>query len=376
MIAIDASTAIQSFRDNAYDIKELGVKIKALLTESKWVLFKYADGSVLAFPSAALVRSVMASFDRLVIGGSVVLEPSSGALLVHTTEGEGTLEAIIGVHEAQSLDISDSHISALSVSSSLSVTDISAWASAHNMSSYTITANSAQIQKADATQVSGGSQKLSVYVPTPSDSSVAASTKSMRVVSEMGQSPLYSSAGLVEPNEIGLWATADVKTEKIVLQSESMSLYLPSREASSVTVSITCTIPYHTSTGWEYLTVDSYEVDRGDTARAVAAKGAMVQFLLYPRWNMAGDATSFRTFQVLPGESGANGPAPIIRVENRSSSTLELPHVWSFGKTGDGKGTVTVAHKVKIGGYSCKEFEFRHNAANNCAYMYPLSLWY
>lgn len=379
MIALDASTVLQSFREGAYDIKELGEKLQALVSESGTVVFKYADGSALMFPSASLITHLTPYFASLSLTGGVKVVPHNGALAIYGSGRPGTLSALLHTLVADTrgtLLAVKSHIVTLTVSKDCSISDLSAWAQANNLRYKTVSANNAKIDTVTATGVSNPAGKLHVSVPAPSDDSVAASASIAQVRSEVAVKPDYQAGGLSEPNTIGFYGSSDYLVEHIVLTSQSMSLQLPRREASNVTTTVTCQVPYHTSAGWESLPVDSYEVYREDVSQVVPAQGAMRDFLLWPRWAMQGSSVTARTFAILPGAYGMSGPAPVIRVENVSSGTLELPHVWAFSKGSDGKGKVSVLHKVEIGPYSCKEFEFRHNASANCGYMYPLSAWY
>lgn len=376
MIAIDASTALQSFREGAYDIKELGEKLQALLSESGMVVFKYADGSALMFPSASLITHLTPYFASLSLTGGAKMVPRNGALAIYGSGKPGALSALLHTLAASDLIIVNSHIVELTVSKDCSIGDLSAWAQARGLQYKTVSANNAKVSTVTATSVSNPAGQLHVSVPTPSDGSVATSASVAQVRGEVARKPTYAAGGFVEPNIIGLYGSADYLVEYIVLTSQSMSLQLPRREASNVTTVVTCRVPYYTSAGWESLPVDSYEVYREDVSQVVPAQGAMRDFLLWPRWSMQGDSVTARTFAVLPGAYDMTGPAPVIRVENTSSGTLELPHVWAFSKGSDGKGKVSVLHTVKIGPYSCKEFEFRHSTSANCGYMYPLSLWY
>lgn len=376
MIALDASTVLQSFREGTYDIKELGEKLQALLSESGMVVFKYADGSALMFPSASLITHLTPYFASLSFAGGVTMAPHKGALAIYGDEKPGALSALFYTLEASTLLAANSHIVELAVSKDCSIGDLSAWAQANSLQYKTMSANNAKIGTATVASVSNPAGQLQVTVSTPSDYSVAATASAAYVRGEVAKKPYYQAGGLSEPNTINFYSSSDYLVEHIVLTSQSMSLQLPRREANNVTTVVTCQVPYYTSAGWESLPVDSYEVYREDVSQIVPAQGTMCDFLLWPRWAMQGASVTARAFNILPGAYGMSGPAPVIRVENVSGGTLELPHVWAFSKGSDGKGKVSVLHRVKIGPYSCKEFEFRHSPEINCGYMYPLSLWY
>lgn len=370
MIALDASTAIQPFRDGTYDIAEFGEKLQALLENgSGYVVFKYADGSVVSIPSAALVEAMVPYFSHLLVGGSVVLELGDMfwgdyTLVIRSTNGDGALEAQIPTHEAGSATAQGSHIVKLIVSGAFSVKDLSAWAAAHSLAGKPLYADRVSgVSRATATTSSASS----VYV------SGGATLQKATFAGEWDASPISAATGLVSPSTVGFYDDATRGTVEIALNSSSMMLSVPSRDANTVTTTIRCEIPYHTAAGWEYLEVDSYTVDRGDSPHTEAAKGAMAKFLLWPRWKMEGSSVTERTFRVYPG-GPMTGEAPIIRVRNNTDGTLSLPRVWSFTKAG-GKGAVAVAATATLPPYSCKEFEFRHSEAANCGYMCPLSVW-
>lgn len=365
MIALDASTAVQPFRDLAYDIGELAEKLQELLSEAGYVSFKYADGSVVSVPSAALVQAMVPSFARLLLGGGLSLEIEGGALSIKAIGGDGALEALVSEHVAGSASISGSHIEELVVSGSLSIRDLSQWAAANGLAG----------KRLSATRVSGAASARAGSVSTRSAyTSEGLSAKQATLRGEWAASPTSSATGLLSPNAIGLYDGSSSIATEIVLSSGSMSLTVPSRGASSVTVAIHCSIPYHTAAGWERLEVDSYSVDRGDSTHVEAARGAMTGLLLWPSWKMEGPSISDRTFRVYPG-GPMTGEAPIVRVRNTTDGTLWLPHVWAFTKRADGKGSVEAVSYIKLPPYSCKEFEFRHSEDSNCGYMYPLSIW-
>lgn len=370
MIALDASTAVQSFRDGVYDIAELGEKLQALLDGAGYVSFKYADGSVVSVPAASLVHAMVSTFPRLIVGGRVALEIHGGALIVKTVDSYGALEALVSSHVADSATVKRSHIEELIVSGSLSIRDFSAWAEANGLAGITVSAARVSgVATAEASGVSGDpSTGLSVSVS--GEATIGRAT----FRGEWATDPMYSAAGLVAPNIIGFYSDATLGTTKIVLSSDTMSLEVPRWDGTGSYVStIRCEIPYHTAAGWEYLEAGSYEAIRGDSSHTEAAEGAMAQFLLWPKWKMEGEYISARTFRVYPGPT--SGAAPIVRVENNTPGALSLPHVWQFAKNSDGTGAVSVLATVKLPPYSCKEFEFRHSADANCGYMYPLSLW-
>lgn len=371
MIAIDASTAVQSFRDGAYDVAELGGKLQALLEGAQYVSFKYADGSVVSLPAAALVHAMAPAFARLLIGGQVSLGVEGGALLVGPVGSDGALEALVPAHAAERASISGSHIVGLTVSGSLSIGDLSDWVAAHGLARKTIVAERISgAVSAEATVASGiPGAGLSAYV------NGGASLGRATFQGEWATSPLSSAFGLLTPNTVGLYDDFSQGAVEIRLDSGTMSI----RGASAVTMAIRCEVPYYGDAGWESLEVDSYNVDRGDASHIEAARGAMSKFLLWPSWKVEGAATPggsypTRAFRVCPGPTSEEGP--VIRVENASNGSLELPHVWAFTKGSDGKGAVAVVATVKLPPYSCKEFKFHHSASTNYGYMYPLSLWY
>lgn len=370
MIAIDASTAIQSFRDGAYDVAELGEKLQALLDGAGFVSFKYADGSVVSVPAASLVHAMGSTFPRLILGGQVTLEANATMLMVKTVNGSGTLEALISQHSAYEATVTKSHIEELVISGNFSIGDLSAWAEANGLAGKIVTADRiSNVTTARVSSVSGTpGLGLSVFV------SGKATTGRATFRGEWATDPTYSAAGLVAPNVVGFYSDAS-NAVKISLASTDMSLEVPRWDGTgSYVAAIRCEIPYYTAAGWEYLEASSYEVIKEDASHAEPAKGVMTQFLLWPNWKMEGSSAAARTFRVYPGV--VSEEAPIVRVENNTSGTLQLPHVWQFIKNADGSGAVSVLSTVKLPPQSSKEFEFRHSADANCGYMYPLSVWW
>lgn len=365
MIALDASTTAQPFRDGVYDIKELGEKLQALIEGAGYISFKYADGSVVSLPAISYVQSKILDFARLTLGGSVILGIYSKALAIRSAQGDGALEASISEHAADEATVSGSHIYSLIVSRSLFIQDFSDWAASNGLAG----------KRVSVKRVSGTAGAKALAVSTRSAHVTgAANLGGATFRGEWASSPISSAAGLIKPNVVGFYDGSASGAAEIALDSSSMLLNVPSREASSVTATIRCELPYCTPAGWEYLEAGSYTVDRGDTPHTEAARGAMPEFLLWPCWQMGGGSASERTFRVYPGGAMV-GEAPIVRVKNTTNGTLTVPHVWQFGKNGEGKGTIAVLSYIKLPPYSCKEFEFRHDSVANCGYMYPLSAW-
>lgn len=430
MIALDANTALRSFRDAAYDVEELCDKF-AVLTANipAMCLFKYADGSVQPMASAMLVHELVTSFQYLTVGGTIGIAARDGGIVLENASAqakqlrfilgmvlpvaapgfvsalESTLRQLDGTIALQaeidgevlvyagegSVPIENSHIRTLSVGETLYAEDVGSVLDGAKLQQASAAAGRFVNMECDSIEAEklsslGGRheyvqlQTSSVRYPAASVPGAAYSTEYTSALNEVFTATRGTEA---LPAYLGKLGLAPRICEEVRLKSDEVKLKweLLSGVQSTGRGTFRYAVPYYENGSVSYLPVASAGVTLTREDPAVSPPEGFEDMLLWPAWDTVGSYESSQYSKVYDTTWRArilsvdDVTLPSIRVVNASDEEIEgVATVWSFGKTvSDGyvRGQVHVLNRVTLPPLSSVEFLFSYNAVLNYAYMFP-----
>lgn len=430
MIALDANTALRSFRDAAYDVEELCDKFAALVAGSPAMcLFKYADGSVQPMAPAVLVHGLVASFQYLTIGGTIGIAARDGGIVLENASDQAKqlrfiLETVLPVTAPDyvsalesalrqlddaialqakidgevlvyagegSVPIEKSRIQSLSVDETLYAEDVGSVLDGAKLQQASATVGRFVNMECDSVETeklaSLGGRHEYVQLQTSSVQYPAASVPGAAYSTEYASAPneVFAATRGTEalPAYLGKLGLAPRICEEVRLESGEVKLKweLLSGVQSTGRGTFRYAVPYYENGSVSYLPVASAGVTLTREDPAVSPPEGFESMLLWPAWDTVGSYESGQYSKVYDTTWRArifsvdDKTFPSIRVVNTSDEEIEgVATAWSFSKiVGDGyaRGQVYVLNRVTLPPLSSVEFLFSYNAVLNCAYMFP-----
>ncbi len=430
MIALDANTALRSFRDAAYDVEELCDKFAVLAASIPAVcLFKYADGSVQPMASATLVHELVTSFQYLTVGGTIGIAARDGGIVLENASAqakqlrfilgmvlpvaapdfaaalESALRQLDGAIALQaeidgsvlvyagegSVPIENSHIRTLSVDETLYAEDVGSVLDGAKLQQASAAAGRFVNMGCDSIEAEklaslGGRheyvqlQTSSVWYPAASVPGVAYSTEYTSAPNEVFAATRGTEA---LPAYLGKLGLAPKVCEEVRLESGEVRLKweLLFSVQSTGRGTFRYAVPYYENGSVSYLPVASAGVTLTKEDPAVSPPEGFGDMLLWPAWDTVGSYESGQYSKVYDTTWRArifsvdDTAFPSVRVVNTSDEEIEgVATAWSFSKVAsDGyvRGQVYVLNRVTLPPLSSVEFLFSYNAALNCAFMFP-----
>ena len=432
MIALDANTALRSFRDGAYDLVEIATGLNALLSNVPAIhQFKYADGKVQPMAPASLFHDLVTSFPYLTIGSTIGIRLGNGGVVLGcATEQYKSLQLLANVilpitapavvdsvkavlkqmDEAISLQavidgstaeyvgegplpIERCHIGKLIVNGLLTAEDAGTTFEGKSITSLSTQFASMQQGRANinAANVEGVASLAGGMNTEPADikrlthNSMTFPTDSMAggisvdTAGSINELPAFPGGSEAYPMWFGYAGTQPKILNMVRLASGTIKIKFGAvMSYQRGQAQYYYCIPYNDGSGVRYLRVNGIAATLSDSQKLLNAPDGMTDFLIWPSWATyaSGSNLSYSTFWQARVLTDAASPFPVVAVRNESDDPIKnVAIAWAFNKyisKGYERGSVNVLRRVTLPPRSSVEFLFSYNDKMNVAYMFPM----
>lgn len=431
MIALDANTALRSFRDGAYDLVEIATGLNALLSNVPAIhQFKYADGKVQPMAPASLFHDLVTSFPYLTIGSTIGIRLGNGGVVLGcATEQYKALQLMAYVilpitapavvdsvkavlkqmDEAISLQalidgtaeyvgegplpIERCHIGRLTVNGLLTVEDAGTAFEGKKLTS--LSAQYATMPQGRASinsvNVEGTATLASGWNTEPADikrlttnsmsfpSNSIAGGLSVDTAGSINELPAFPGGSEANPMWFGYAGAQPNILNMVRLLSGTIKIKFGAvMSYQRGQAQYYYCIPYNDGSGVRYLRVNGIGATLSDSQKLLNAPEGMTDFLIWPSWATyaSGSNLSYSTFWQARVLTDATSPFPVVAVRNESDDPIKnVAIAWSFNRyfsKGYERGSVNVLRHVTLPPRSSVEFLFSYNDKMNVAYMFPM----
>lgn len=429
MIALDANTALRSFRDCTYDLSALAQGLISLASGAPATYrFMYADGTVQPMITATLLHALVASFPQLVVGDAVGIVPEgegaaikcmtaqyrqlyfaahhvlpsvSPALASAAMAALRQLDSTVGLQAridtdvleydgTGALPIEKGRIKRLVVTGHTVAENAGAALEGKTIVGITTQrANIAQGTMRDVTTtriISGNADGDSIgrlavgglQYPAgmfPGGMSYV-DTLARSCINELpghcggtaAQPAWYAVAG----RDPGIAEVVEIDGAAVKIVFGALPL------GASGNAQFAYEIPYSDGTGVTYYPVNSIAYTLSNERRTYDAPVGMSDFVIWPAWAAysEGNAQSYRTYWQARVLTDAGSPFPVIIVRNVTDAPITgVANVWSFStyvSDGHSRGSVSVLNRIAIPPRCSIEFLFSYDSKGNTACMSPV----
>lgn len=431
MIALDANTALRSFRDGTYDLVEIATGLSALLSNVPAIhQFKYADGKVQPMAPASLFHDLVTSFPYLTIGSTIGVRLGNGGVVLGCAAEQykalqlmaytilpitapalvDSVKAILKqMNEAISLQalingnaeyvgegplpIERCHIGKLVVNGLLTAEDAGTAFEGKTLASLsTQFANMQQGQASiNSVNVEGVATLASGWNTEPADikrlttNSMSFPSDSMAggvaidTAGSINELPAYPGGSEAYPMWFSYAGTQPKILNMVRLSGGTIKIKfgaVMSYQRGQAQYSY-C-IPYNDGSGVRYLRVNGIAATLSDSQKILNAPDGMTDFLIWPCWASyaTGSNLSYTTFWQARVLTDATSPFPVVVVRNETDDPIKnVAIAWAFSRymsKGYERGSVNVLRRVTLPPRSSVEFLFSYNDKMNVAYMFPM----